>query len=248
VEVFALAAYWSWGIRKMAHTNMSLSKSSNARIDQDEITASGGVSRDMNLESQRSNFDHSDQAHAAPDASSDQFHGGQPQQRGKTRFGFNASDFVVYPAHGVGQILAIEEQTVAGASLEFFVVYFAKSKMTLRAPTRKAANVGMRKLSDPPVIQCVRRTLSQLPCRARGNWSRLAQGYESKINSGDIVAIAEVVRDLYRPALNSNQSYSERQLYLSALNRLSGEVALVDGITEEEAVRELESLVITGAR
>jgi CarD family transcriptional regulator len=144
--------------------------------------------------------------------------------------------------------LAIEEQTVAGASLEFFVVYFAKSKMTLRAPTRKAANVGMRKLSDPPVIQCVRRTLSQLPRRARGNWSRLAQGYESKINSGDIVAIAEVVRDLYRPALNSNQSYSERQLYLSALNRLSGEVALVDGITEEEVVREFESLVITGAR
>jgi CarD family transcriptional regulator len=204
----------------------------------------------MNLESQRSNFDHSDQPHVLPDANSDQLHGGQSQQRGKTRFGFNAGDFVVYPAHGVGQILAIEEQTVAGASLslEFFVVYFAKTKMTLRAPTQKAANVGMRKLSDPPVIECVRRTLRQPPCRARGNWSRVAQGYESKINSGDIVAIAEVVRDLYRPALNSNQSYSERQLYLSALNRLSGEVALVDGITEEEAVRELESLVITGAR
>jgi CarD family transcriptional regulator len=207
-----------------------------------------GVSGDMNLESQRSSSDYSDQAaHAAPDGSSDQAHGSQPQQRTKMRFGFKANDFVVYAAHGVGQILAIEEQTVAGASLEFFVVYFAKSKMTLRAPTRKAANVGMRKLSDPTAIQRVRRTLSAVPYKARGNWSRLAQEYASKINSGDIIAVAEVMRDLYRPALNFSQSYSERQLYMSALDRLSGEVALVNGITEEEAVRELESLVITGA-
>ena len=120
--------------------------------------------------------------------------------------------------------------------------------MTLRAPTRKAANLGMRKLSDPTAIQRVRRTLSQVPYKARGNWSRLAQEYESKINSGDIIAIAEVMRDLYRPAINSGQSYSERQLYTSALDRLSGEVALVDGITEEEAVRELENLIISGAK
>ena len=171
----------------------------------------------------------------------------QPQQRGKTRFGFKANDFVVYPAHGVGQILAIEEQTVAGSSLEFFVVYFAKSKMTLRAPTRKAANVGMRKLSDLTAIQHVRRTLSQAPYKTRGNWSRLAQEYTSKINSGDIIAIAEVMRDLYRPAVNSSQSYSERQLYMSALDRLAGEVALVSGISEEEAVRELESLLTARA-
>jgi CarD family transcriptional regulator len=131
---------------------------------------------------------------------------------------------------------------------EFFVVYFAKSKMTLRAPTRKAATVGMRRLSDPATIQYVRRTLSRAPHKARGNWSRLAQEYESKINSGDIVAIAEVMRDLYRPAVNSGQSYSDRQLYTSALDRLSGEVALVNGITEEEAVKELESLVMAGAR
>ena len=202
----------------------------------------------MNLESQRSNYDYSDHTRAAPDTSSDQVHGSLPQQRSKTRFGFKADDFVVYPAHGVGQILAIEEQTVAGASLELFVVYFAKSKMTLRAPTRKAANVGMRKLSDPTAIEHVRRTLSEVPYKARGNWSRLAQEYASKINSGDIIAVAEVMRDLYRPTLNSSQSYSERQLYMSALSRLSGEVAQVNGITEEEAVRELESLVMTGAR
>jgi CarD family transcriptional regulator len=143
--------------------------------------------------------------------------------------------------------LAIEEQTVAGSRLEFFVIYFAKSKMTLRAPTRKAANVGLRKLSDPAVIQRVRQTLSQPPHKARGNWSRLAQDYESKINSGNVIAIAEVVRDLYRP-LNSAQSFSERQLYSSALDRLSGEVALIDGITEPDAVRELEGLLLAGAK
>jgi CarD family transcriptional regulator len=93
----------------------------------------------------------------------------------------------------------------------------------------------------------MRRTLSQAPHKARGNWSRLAQEYESKINSGDIISIAEVMRDLYRPTVNCGQSYSERQLYASALDRLSGEVALVEGITEQQAVKELESLVIAGA-
>jgi CarD family transcriptional regulator len=198
----------------------------------------------MNFDGQ-SKSDYSDHTYAAPDASAGQTNGSQSNEM---RFGFKATDLIVYPAHGVGQIIAIEEQTVAGASLEFFVVYFAKSKMTLRAPTRKAANVGMRRLSDPAAIEHVRRTLSRAPHKARGNWSRLAQEYESKINSGDIVAIAEVMRDLYRPTVNSGQSYSERQLYTSALGRLSGEVALVNGITEEEAVKELESLVMAGAR
>jgi CarD family transcriptional regulator len=198
----------------------------------------------MNFDGQ-SKSDYSDHTHAAPDASAGQTNGSQSSE---IRFGFKTTDLIVYPAHGIGQIIAIEEQTVAGASLEFFVVYFAKSKMTLRTPTRKAANVGMRRLSDPAAIQHVRRTLSRAPHKARGNWSRLAQEYESKINSGDIVAIAEVMRDLYRPAVNSGQSYSDRQLYTSALDRLSGEVAVVNGITEEEAVKELESLVMAGAR
>ena len=195
----------------------------------------------MNCDGQ-SKSDYSNHTHAAPDAS--QTNGSRSSE---TRFGFKATDLIVYPAHGVGQIMAIEEQTVAGASLEFFVVYFAKSKMTLLAPTRKAANAGMRKLSDPAAIQRVRRTLSQAPHKARGNWSRLRQEYESKINSGDIIAIAEVTRDLYRPGVNSGQSYSERQLYTSALDCLSGEIALVNGVTEEEAIKELERLVIAGA-
>jgi len=203
----------------------------------------------MNLEGQRSSSDYRTEPNQASYGSSGEAEGSQPQQCSKTRFGFKANDYVVYPAHGVGKILTIEEQTIAGANIvEFFVVYFAKSKMTLRAPTRKAANIGMRKLSDPTAIQRVRQTLSQARYKARGNWSRLAQEYASKINSGDIIAVAEVMRDLYRPALNSSQSYSERQLYISALDRLSGEVALVEGITEEEAVRELEFLVSTAGR
>jgi CarD family transcriptional regulator len=202
----------------------------------------------MNLEGQKPHSDCADQAHVAPDASCNQPDGNKLQQRGKMRFGFKTNDFVVYPAHGVGQILAIEEQTVAGARLEFFVVYFAKSKMTLRAPTRKAANVRMRMLSDSTAIQRVRQTLSEPPYKARSNWSRQVQENERKINSGDIIAIAEVMRDLYRPAINSGQSYSERQLYISALNLLSGEIALVRGSTQQEAIEELESLVIAGAK
>jgi CarD family transcriptional regulator len=196
------------------------------------------VSHDMNLDGQ-SKSDYSDRTHAMPDTAAQT----NERRRSEMHFGFKATDFIVYPAHGVGQIVAIEELTVAGASLECFVVYFAKHKMTLRIPTRKAANIGMRKLSDPAAIQRVRQTLSEAPYKVRGNWSRLAQEYESKINSGDIIAIAEVMRDLYRPAVNSGQSYSERQLYTSALDRLSGEVALVNGIAEEETIKELENLV-----
>ena len=115
--------------------------------------------------------------------------------------------------------------------------------MTLHAPTRKAANIGMRKLSSHADIERVRRTLSQTPNKTRGNWSRLAQEYASKINSDSVIAVAEVMRDLYRPVLGSSQSFSERQLYIPALDRLSGEIALVDGISEEEAIKVLENLV-----
>jgi CarD family transcriptional regulator len=163
-------------------------------------------------------------------------------RRRDKRFGYKAGDFVVYPSHGVGEITAIEEQTVAGAILELFIIYFAKSKMTLRLPTRKVSSVGLRKLSSPGTVQLARLTLGQTAKKARGSWSRLAQEYESKINSGDIIAIAEVVRDLYQPR-ESEQSYRDRQLYLSALERLSAEVALVTGITEDKAMRELEGAV-----
>jgi len=195
----------------------------------------------MNLGNQRPRFDNSDQTHATLPGSPDR---SQRAERSKTLSGFNANDHVVYPAHGVGQILTIEKQTVAGVSLEFFVIYFVKNKMTLRVPTQKAANLGMRKLSDSTAIEHVRRTLSQAPYKARGTWSRLAQEYESKINSGEIIAIAEAMRDLYRP--QPSQSYSEQQLYAVALDRLVREIAVVQQITEKEVIAELEGILIAG--
>jgi CarD family transcriptional regulator, regulator of rRNA transcription len=164
----------------------------------------------------------------------------------RERQGFQVNEFVVYPAHGVGQILAIEQQEIAGAKLELFVINFIKDKMTLRVPTAKVAKVGMRKLSDPTTIERAYQTLAQPPQVARVMWSRRALEYEAKINSGDVIAIAEVMRDLYRQA-GEEQSYSERQLYDAALDRLSREVAAVQHITDEEAVKECESLVIASA-
>jgi len=164
------------------------------------------------------------------------------------RLGFKTTEFIVYPAHGVGQITAIEEQEVAGLKLELFVINFVKDKMTLRVPTAKIASVGMRKLAEPPQV---RRALEVLKGRARIKrtmWSRRAQEYEAKINSGDINAIAEVVRDLYRSETQPEQSYSERQLYEAALDRLSREIAAVQRVTETEAVKEIEAALAKGPR
>jgi len=164
------------------------------------------------------------------------------------RQGFKTSEFIVYPSHGVGQIVAIEEQEVAGAKLELFVINFVKDKMTLRVPTAKIASVGMRKLAEGPLV---RRALETLKGRARIKrtmWSRRAQEYEAKINSGDIVAIAEVVRDLYRSETQPEQSYSERQLYEAALDRLAREISAVQRITETEAIKEIEAALAKGPR
>jgi len=164
------------------------------------------------------------------------------------RQGFRTNEFVVYPAHGVGQILAIEEQEIAGARLELFVINFIKDKMTLRVPTAKVANVGMRKLSEPALVKRALETLKGRARVKRTMWSRRAQEYEAKINSGDIVAIAEVVRDLYRSESQPEQSYSERQLYEAALDRLSREIAVVQHVTETEAVKEIESQLAKSPR
>ncbi len=157
------------------------------------------------------------------------------------RHGFKLNEFVVYPAHGVGQIVAMEEQEVAGFKLELFVINFVKDKMTLRVPTSKVAGVGMRKLSDP---DAARRSLEILTGRARIKrtmWSRRAQEYEAKINSGDINAIAEVVRDLYRSEAQPEQSYSERQLYEAALDRMMREIAAVQKLSETEALKVIDT-------
>jgi CarD family transcriptional regulator len=164
------------------------------------------------------------------------------------RQGFKTGEFIVYPAHGVGQIVSILEQEVAGAKLELFVINFVKDKMTLRVPTAKAASVGMRKLSEGPLVKRALETLKGRARVKRTMWSRRAQEYEAKINSGDIVAIAEVVRDLFRSESQPEQSYSERQLYEAALDRLSREIAAVQRITETEAIKEIEAALAKGPR
>ena len=172
----------------------------------------------------------------------------EPKKVVTQRQGFKANEFVVYPAHGVGQILAIKEQEIAGAKLELFVINFMKDKMTLRVPTAKVANVGMRKLSEPALVKKALETLKGRARVKRTMWSRRAQEYEAKINSGDIVAIAEVVRDLYRSESQPEQSYSERQLYEAALDRLSREIAVVQHSTETEAIKEIEGQLAKSPR
>ena len=169
-------------------------------------------------------------------------------KKASSKQGFKTGEHIVYPSHGVGKIVSIDEQEVAGFKLELFVISFAKDKMTLRVPTAKIASVGMRKLAEPGIV---RRAIETLKGRARIKrtmWSRRAQEYEAKINSGDIVAIAEVVRDLYRSESQPEQSYSERQLYEAALDRLSREIAAVQRITETEAVKEIEAALAKGPR
>ena len=157
-----------------------------------------------------------------------------------TKQGFKTGESVVYPAHGVGKITAIEEQEIAGYKLELFVINFPKEKMTLRVPTAKVTSVGMRKLSEPDMIARAMVILTGRARIKRTMWSRRAQEYEAKINSGDISAIAEVVRDLYRSEVQPEQSYSERQLYEQALARLVDELAVVDDVTETEALKKIE--------
>ncbi len=167
---------------------------------------------------------------------------------GVPRHGFKAQEYIVYPAHGVGQIMTIEEEEVAGFKLELFVISFIKDKMKLKVPVPKAASVGMRKLSEPDVVK---RALDTLTGRARVKrtmWSRRAQEYEAKINSGDLISIAEVVRDLYRSDAQPEQSYSERQLYEAALDRMAREVSVVMKLTDTEVLKLLEEQLQKGPR
>ena len=160
---------------------------------------------------------------------------------------FKSKEYVVYPAHGVGQIQDIEEQEVAGHRLELFVINFEKEKMTLRVPTHKWEAVGMRKLSDTSIVDNAIETLKGRARIKRTMWSRRAQEYEAKINSGDLISIAEVVRDLFRSERQPEQSYSERQLYEAALDRMAREVAAVEKIDDEAAVKKVEAALASGS-
>jgi CarD family transcriptional regulator len=160
---------------------------------------------------------------------------------------FHPDDFVVYPAHGVGRIVSVETQEIAGIELELFVVSFEKDKMTLRVPTHKATEIGMRTLSSPDVVLRAMTTLKGKAKAKRAMWSRRAQEYEQKINSGDLISIAEVVRDLHRTDDQREQSYSERQLYEAALERLTREVAAVNGNDEVQAAKQVGDVLISRA-
>jgi len=156
---------------------------------------------------------------------------------------FAPKDFVVYPTHGVGYIKAIEKQEIEGAKMDLFVINFEKDKMTLRVPVTKASTVGMRKLSSSKVMDTALTTLKGKARAKRTMWSRRAQEYQAKINSGDPVAIAEVIRDLHRNASQPDQSYSERQIYEAALERLGRELAAVEKIGEDVAMERLEKVL-----
>ena len=157
--------------------------------------------------------------------------------------GFRKGDFVVYPTHGVGKILGVETQEVSGHSLQLIIIHFEKDRMTLRVPVAKAKNSGLRKLSSRKVMDAALQTLKGRSRVKRAMWSRRAQEYEAKINSGDPVSIAEVVRDLHRNADQPDQSYSERQIYQAALDRLVRELAAIDGIDEQSAHQRLHQVL-----
>ncbi|HVY86711.1 MAG TPA: CarD family transcriptional regulator [Caulobacterales bacterium] len=154
---------------------------------------------------------------------------------------FKPGDHIVYPAHGVGRVLGVEKQTMAGIDLEVFVISFEQDKMTLRVPTQKAKTCGMRALASTTVVTEAMKTLQGRARIKRTMWSRRAQEYEAKINSGDLVSIAEVVRDLHRGGDQPEQSYSERQLYESALDRMARELAAVENIAREVALEKLSA-------
>ncbi len=167
--------------------------------------------------------------------------------KAKKSMDFHPNEYVVYPAHGVGQIISVEEQEIAGITMELFVISFDKDKMTLRVPTAKATSVGMRGLSSPDVVSRAMDTLKGRARVKRAMWSRRAQEYEQKINSGDLISIAEVVRDLHRNDEQREQSYSERQLYEAALERLTRELAAVDGIDEIKAQQRVDDVLVSRA-
>ena len=164
------------------------------------------------------------------------------------RHGFKTNEWIVYPAHGVGRIVGIEEQEIAGISLELFVITFEKDKMTLRVPTGKSQSVGMRKLAEENTLKKAMETLRGKARVKRTMWSRRAQEYEAKINSGDLIAIAEVVRDLYRSESQPEQSYSERQLYEAALDRMARELAAVEKLDERGAVQRITEVLAKSAK
>lgn len=164
------------------------------------------------------------------------------------KLSFKQEEMVVYPTHGVGQVTAIEVEEIAGLELQLYVIKFEKEKMTLRVPVAKAGSVGMRGLSGEVTLAKSLKTLKGRPRVKRTMWSRRAQEYESKINSGDIILVSEVVRDLYRSENQPEQSYSERQLYEAALERLSREVGAIENLGDAGGVTKVLEYLNMGVK
>lgn len=156
---------------------------------------------------------------------------------------FVVGDYVVYPKHGVGRVVELQKDEIAGMQLELYVLRFEKEKMTLRVPVSKAESVGMRKLSSDKTLRHAMETLKGKPKVKRTMWSRRAQEYEAKINSGELVSIAEVVRDLFRPDDQPEQSYSERQIFEAAASRLARELAAMEETDEPAALKKILSVL-----
>jgi CarD family transcriptional regulator len=152
---------------------------------------------------------------------------------------FVDGDFVVYPTHGVGKVERIATEEIAGHTLELIHITFDENRMTLRVPTNKARTAGLRKLASRKQFDDVLATLKGRARIKRTMWSRRAQEYEAKINSGDPLAIAEVVRDLHRNAGQPDQSFSERQIYESALDRLAAEYGALEQVDKATATERL---------
>ncbi|AIL13312.1 CarD family transcriptional regulator [Candidatus Paracaedimonas acanthamoebae] len=156
---------------------------------------------------------------------------------------FSSGDLVVYPAHGVGKVMSIETQEVAGHELQVFVISFSKNRMTLRLPMKKAQDAGLRALSTENEVEKALGTLKKKIKSKKAIWSRRAQEYEMKISSGELTSIAEVIRELYRSGEQPDQSYSERQIYQAALQRLASEIAAIEAIDENQAIARVEEIL-----
>ncbi len=156
---------------------------------------------------------------------------------------FEVGSWVVYPAHGVGKIEQIEHIELDGTTLDFFVINFSKNNLTLKLPINKCEKSGLRHLVDKATLNQVMDILSQKPKRGKSMWSKRAQDYEVKINSGDLLALAQVLRELYKIGGDAMQSFSERQIYHLAMDRLAKEVSLVENTTEDEVILKVETIL-----
>jgi CarD family transcriptional regulator len=161
---------------------------------------------------------------------------------------FKIGELVVYPAHGVGKITNVEEQEIAGIKLELYIVDFEKEKLRLKVPTNRAEQKGMRHLADRTLIEQAMKVIRGRARIKRTMWSRRAQEYDAKINSGDMIAVSEVIRDLYRSDRQPEQSYSERQLFEQALARFARELAAVRKVEEDQCIKELEDFLARNAK